>query len=189
MNDIHISHVDLQAAAKKIMLENGFEPEFPPPVQQQLSDLAAHPPDVAPNENIRDLRHLLWSSIDNDTSRDLDQIEVTERLLTGEAKVLVGIAEVDTFAPKGSPIDQHAAKETTTVYTGVRNFSMLPEQLSTGTSSLLEKADKLSIVIEFMVAPDARQLGQCISCDRPQQGPAHLRCCGRLAGRQRRPSG
>ncbi len=136
------------------MLENGFEPDFPPPVQQQLSDLGAHPPEVAPNENIRDLRHLLWSSIDNDTSRDLDQIEVAERLPTGETKVLVGIADVDTFAAKGSAIDQHAAKETTTVYTGVRNFPMLPEQLSTGTSSLLEGADKLSIVIEFVVAAD-----------------------------------
>jgi exoribonuclease-2 len=154
MSDTHVSHVDLQAAAKKAMLENGFEPDFPPPVQQQLSDLAAHPPEVGPNGNIRDLRNMLWSSIDNDTSRDLDQIEVAERLPTGEAKVLVGIADVDTFAPKGSPIDQHAAKETTTVYTGVRNFSMIPEQLSTGTSSLLEGADKLSIVIEFVVAPD-----------------------------------
>jgi hypothetical protein len=68
MNVTQVSHVDLQAAAKTIMLENGFEPDFPPPVQQQLSNLAAHPPEVAPNENIRDLRHLLWSSIDNDTS-------------------------------------------------------------------------------------------------------------------------
>src|SRR6266508_1960361 len=163
MNDIHVS-VDLQAAAKKIMLENGFEPDFPPPVQQQLSDLAAHPPDVAPDENVRDLRHLLWSSIDNDTSRDLDQIEVAERLPAGETKVLVGIADVDTFAPKGSPIDQHAAKETTTVYTGMRNFSMLPEQLSTGMTSLLEGADKLSLVIEFVVSPDGQVNSGAVHC-------------------------
>ena len=136
------------------MLENGFEPEFPPQVEQQLLQLAAHPPEVAPSETIRDLRNLLWSSIDNDSSRDLDQIEVAERLPGGETRVLVGIADVDTFVPKSSAIDQHAAKETTTVYTGVRNFSMLPEQLSTGTTSLLEGADKLSLVIEFMVGRD-----------------------------------
>ena len=133
------------------MLDNGFEPEYSLLVQQQLVELKAHSPQVALSANIRDLRYLLWSSIDNDTSRDLDQAEVAERLPNGETKVLVGIADVDSFVPKGSAIDEHAAKETTTVYTGVRNFSMLPEQLSTGTSSLLENEDKLSIVIEFVV--------------------------------------
>ena len=124
--------------AKQAMLENGFEPEFPPQVQQQLEQLKAHPPQVPPSPTIRDLRNLLWSSIDNDTSRDLDQTEVAERLPNGETKVFVAIADVDAFVPKSSAIDVHAAKETTTVYTGVRNFPMLPEQLSTGTSSLLE---------------------------------------------------
>jgi exoribonuclease-2 len=122
MNTIHVSHFDLQAAAKQTMLENGFEPEFSPPAEQQLSQLAAYPPTVAPSGTIRDLRNLLWSSIDNDTSRDLDQIEVAERLPTGEIRALVGIADVDAFVPKNSAIDQHAAKETTTVYTGIRNF-------------------------------------------------------------------
>ena len=136
------------------MIENGFEPEFPPEVQRELEELKAHPPKVEPSPIIRDLRSMLWSSIDNDTSRDLDQVEVAERLPSGDTKVLVGIADVDTFVPKGSAIDQHAAKETTTVYTGVRNFSMLPEQLSTDVSSLLETADKLSIVIEFVVGND-----------------------------------
>jgi exoribonuclease R len=70
--------------------------------------------------------------------------------------MMVGIADVNTFVPKNSAIDQHAAKETTTVYTGVRIFSMLPEQLSTGMTSLLEGADKLSLVIEFVVSPDGR---------------------------------
>src|ERR1700693_6300182 len=149
MNTTPIRNVDLQAMAKQAMLENGFEPEFPPQVQQQLTELKVHPPQVAPNANIRDLRNLLWSSIDNDTSRDLDQAEVAERLPNGETKVLVGIADVDAFVPKSSAIDAHAAKETTTVYTGVRNFSMLPEQLSTDTSSLLETVDKLGIVIGF----------------------------------------
>jgi len=151
MNDIRPSHLDLQSTAKQIMLANGFEPDFPPQVPQQLAELKTHPPQAVPGGDIRDLRDLLWSSIDNDTSRDLDQIEVAERLPSGEVKVLVGIADVDAFVAKHSPIDEHAAKETTTVYTGIRNFPMLPEELSTGASSLLENADKLSVVIEFTV--------------------------------------
>jgi len=148
------SHVDLQAAAKDIMRQYGFEPDFPPAVQQQLAQLRANPPALAAGGEIRDLRKLLWSSIDNDTSRDLDQIEVAERLTNGDVKILVGIADVDAFVPKQSPIDQHAARETTTVYAGVRNFPMLPEELSTGKTSLLENQDRLSVVIEFLVDGD-----------------------------------
>src|SRR5277367_3859830 len=134
MNDSAPSHPDLQAMAKQVMLAQGFQPDFPPPVSQQLAQLRAQPPQTN-NKDVRDLRSLLWSSIDNDTSRDLDQIEVAERLPTGEIKVLVGIADVDAFVRQQSPIDQHAGKETTTVYAGVRNFPMLPEPLSTGASS------------------------------------------------------
>ncbi len=148
------SHVDLQAAAKDIMRQYGFEPDFPPAVQQQLAQFRANPPALAAGGEIRDLRKLLWSSIDNDTSRDLDQIEVAERLTNGDVKILVGIADVDAFVPKQSPIDQHAARETTTVYAGVRNFPMLPEELSTGKTSLLENQDRLSVVIEFLVDGD-----------------------------------
>lgn len=154
MSDTPFRRIDLKSAAKHLMIENGFDPEFPPQVQQELEELKAHPPKVATGPNVRDLRNLLWSSIDNDTSRDLDQAEVAERLPDRETKVLVAIADVDTFVPKSSAIDAHAAKETTTVYTGVQNFPMLPEQLSTGTSSLLEAEDKLSIVIEFVVGSD-----------------------------------
>jgi len=100
---------------------------------------------------VRDLRKLLWSSIDNDTSRDLDQIEVAEKLPNGDAKILIGIADLDCFIPKQSPIDQHAARETTTVYAGVRNFPMLPEELCYGKTSLLENQDRLSVVIEFVI--------------------------------------
>jgi exoribonuclease-2 len=155
MNDARPTHVDLQAMAAQIMLEHGFEPEFPPPVQQQLADIKARPPLLTPSSsnNVRDLRNLLWSSIDNDTSRDLDQIEVAERV-SGGVKVMVGIADVDAFVAKASPIDDHAAKETTTVYTGVRNFPMLPEELSTGASSLLEDQDRPAIVIEYVAATD-----------------------------------
>ena len=132
------------------MLENGFEPDFPPAVAQQLAAIKNNPPKAVPGD-VQDLRKLLWSSIDNDTSRDLDQIEYAEKLPDGTTKVLVGIADVDSFVPKGTPIDLHAGKETCTVYTGVRNFPMLPEELSTGTTSLLEVDGKLSVVTEFVV--------------------------------------
>lgn len=147
------SAIDLQAAAKQIMLEHGFEPEFPAAVSTQLVQLKQNPPAVAAGGDIRDLRGLLWSSIDNDTSRDLDQIEVAAPGSNGDVKVMIGIADVDAFAAKQTPIDQHAACETTTVYTGVRNFPMLPEELSTGITSLLENQDRLSLVYEFVVDP------------------------------------
>jgi VacB/RNase II family 3'-5' exoribonuclease len=148
------SHIDLQAVAKDVMRQHGFVPDFPPEVQKQLADLRAHPPAVAAGGAVRDLRNRLWSSIDNDTSRDLDQIEVAEQLPNGDAKVLIGIADVDAYVPKQSAIDQHAASETTTIYTGIRNFPMLPEELSTGKTSLLENQDRLSVVIEFVVDSD-----------------------------------
>jgi VacB/RNase II family 3'-5' exoribonuclease len=144
------TQVDLQAVAKEVMQQRGFNPDFPPAVKKQLADLRAHPPQIAAGKDVRDLRNLLWSSIDNDTSRDLDQIEVADRLPDGSVKILVGIADVDAFVPKQTAIDQHAARETTTVYAGIRNFPMLPEELSTGRTSLLENQDCLSVVIEFV---------------------------------------
>ena len=135
------------------MREHGFEPDFPPDAEQQLAHIA--PADgVAAADGMRDLRHLLWSSIDNSTSRDLDQIEVAERLPNGDIRVLIGIADVDAFVPPRTPIDRHAAVETVTVYTGVRNFPMLPEPLSTGITSLLEGADKRAVVVDFAVTSD-----------------------------------
>jgi exoribonuclease-2 len=150
---------DLQAAALEVMRQHGFNPDFLPAVQQQLQALRANPPAIAVTKDIRDLRDLLWSSIDNDASRDLDQIEVAQPMPDGDVKILVGIADVDAFVPKNSDIDQHAARETTTVYAGVRNFPMLPEELSTGKSSLLENQDRLSVVIEFVVDPSGHVSG------------------------------
>src|SRR5579862_7716509 len=149
MDKTNAPHQDLQALARQAMLANGFQPDFPPPVQQQLADLKTRPPQGSAGAQVRDLRNLLWSSIDNDTSKDLDQIEFAERLPNGQARVLVGIADVDCFVAKDSPIDAHAARETTTVYTGVRNFHMLPEELSTDATSLLERDNELCLVIEF----------------------------------------
>src|SRR5271168_5231722 len=145
------AHVDLQAIAKDVVLQHGFKPDFPPAVQQQLIDLRAHPPAIAAGANVRDLRSQLWSSIDNDTSKDLDQIEVAERLSNGDVKVMIGIADVDAFVLKNTPIDLHAERETTSVYTGVTIFPMLPNALSTGASSLLPDMDRPAVVTEFVV--------------------------------------
>ena len=140
---------NLDASAKQSMIDNGFQPDFPPEVQNQLQHLA--PEAGQPH----DLRQLLWSSIDNDTSRDLDQIEVCEQLDNGTVRLWLGIADVVAFIPKESAIDRYAAAEATSVYTGVRTFPMLPEKLSTDLTSLLEGADKLCVVIEMVVNVDA----------------------------------
>src|SRR5258707_5996991 len=151
MNDSQSSHINLQAIAHQVMQAQGFHPDFSPETLKQLSDISAHPPQLTPSDKVRDLRNLLWSSIDNDTSKDLDQIEVAERLPNDDVKVMIGIADVDAFVAKDTPIDQHAERETTSVYTGVSIFPMLPNELSTGASSLLENADRPAVVTEFVV--------------------------------------
>ncbi len=155
---------DLVAAARRSLTERGFEPDFPPAVQQEVAALQAHPPLISPASD--DLRHLLWSSIDNDTSRDLDQIEYAEILPDGRTRVLVGIADVDQYVPKGSAIDQYAAKETVTLYTGAKNFPMLPEALSTGLTSLLENQDRSCIVTEFVLDAGPCATESCIASSR-----------------------
>ncbi|MBZ5674829.1 MAG: RNB domain-containing ribonuclease [Acidobacteriia bacterium] len=143
---------DLRAAAHQEMLTEGFQPDFSPAVDQQVKALEERK--GLPNaDGIRDLRSLLWSSIDNDSSRDLDQAEVAERV-NGGIRVLVAIADVDTDVPIDSPIDKHAAYETTSVYAGVKTFPMLPEELSTGLTSLNENADRLAVVVELVVGAD-----------------------------------
>lgn len=134
------------------MLREGFDPDFSPAIQQQLADLERSA-SAAPQEALPDLRDRLWSSIDNDTSRDLDQIEVAQRLPEG-ILVSIGIADVDACVRIGSPIDQHAASQTTTVYTPARTFSMLPEALSTNLTSLSPDSDRLAIVVEMLIAAD-----------------------------------
>src|SRR4249919_1219768 len=143
--------LDLQDVAHRVMAANGFDLSQPTGVPAQLSTLAGHPPAVTASAGVQDLRHLPWSSIDNDSSRDLDQLEVAESRDRGAIRVMVAIADVDAFVPKDSPVDQFAARQTPTVYTGVQIFPMLPEQLSTGTTSLLAGADRLAVVIDFVV--------------------------------------
>ncbi len=145
------SHFDLAAAARAEMLQDGFQPDFAPGTEQQIAALRARPL-AASGVDMRDLD---WSSIDNDTSRDLDQIEVAERV-PGGIRVRVGIADVDSAVDKGSPIDQHAAQQTTTVYTAAKIFPMLPEALSTDLTSLNVAQDRAAIVIEFVVSADGQ---------------------------------
>src|SRR5580692_10097425 len=151
MNDPRSSSINLQATARQVMQAQGFQPDFPPEAQKQLADIKAHPPQLTPSDQGRDLRNLLWSSIDNDTSKDLDQIEVAQQVPNGDIKVMVAIADVDAFVPKDSAIDQHAQRETTSVYTSVTVFPMLPNDLSTGASSLLPDVDRPAVVTEFIV--------------------------------------
>src|ERR1700675_5096212 len=150
MNDPR-SSINLQAIARQVMQAQGFQPDFPPETQKQLADIKAHPPQLTLSDKARDLRNLLWSSIDNDTSKDLDQIEVAERLPNDDVKDMIGIADVDAFVAKDSPIDQHAARETTSVYIGGSIFPMLPNALSTGASSLVPDVDRPAVITEFTV--------------------------------------
>jgi exoribonuclease-2 len=122
-------HFNLVAAAHAAMIEHGFQPDFSAGTDTELSAIQAHPePPAVPG--IQDLRNLLWSSIDNDTSKDLDQIEWAGQLPDGRIRVLVGVADVDARISLGTVIDGHAKSETTSVYTGVKVFPMLPSELS-----------------------------------------------------------
>jgi len=132
------------------MIEHGFQPDFPAATGPELVAIQAQPAATAGN-GVADLRSLLWSSIDNDTSKDLDQIEWAEQLSDGRIRVLVGVADVDARVKKGSVIDSHAQFETTSVYAGVAIFPMLPTDLSEGITSLNENEDRAAMVIEFTV--------------------------------------
>ena len=150
--DQHFGAFDLPGRAKIEMLAAGFTPVFEPAAVEQANHLPHQSLIGAQKDpNIKDLRSLLWSSIDNVESRDLDQIEFAESLPDGTVRLLVGIADVDAYVAKGSPIDKHAAANTTSVYTGVVTFPMLPEQLSFDLTSLLPDQDRRAMVIEMIV--------------------------------------
>jgi exoribonuclease-2 len=150
MSSGHPIHFNLVAAAHATMIEHGFQPDLPAGTDAELSAIQAHPEPPAA-AGAQDLRKLLWSSIDNDTSRDLDQIEWAEQLLDGRIRVLIGVADVDARVHKGTVIDGHAKSETTSVYTGVKVFPMLPTELSEGITSLNENQDRVAMVIEYTV--------------------------------------
>lgn len=140
---------DLVASASAEMIREGFHPQYPDGTDEQVAAIRAAAGSLS-TAGLRDLRGLAWSSIDNDTSRDLDQIEVAERV-DGGIRVRVGIADVSASVLKDTPIDKHAADQTVTVYTAVRNFSMLPTELSTDMTSLNEGEDRAADVVEYVV--------------------------------------
>lgn len=140
--------------ARRAMAENGFESQFSPAVEEQVDQLSNTGPLDLAEGTIRDLRSTEWSSIDNRTSRDLDQVEWAEELANGDIRVLVGIADVSAFVTKDSPIDRHAGKNTVTVYTEGHIFPMLPEKLSTDLTSLNESEDRLAVIADMTVKPN-----------------------------------
>jgi len=143
---------DLNSIARDAMLKRGLLPDFSPAViaeTNQITQAAATSGDA-----IRDLRGLLWASIDNDDSADLDQLSVAEPVEDGAVKILVAIADVDALVKKDSAIDGHAWTNTTSVYTAAEIFPMLPEKLSTDLTSLGESQERLAIVMEMVVATD-----------------------------------
>ena len=145
---------DLRAIARRAMLDAGLDPDFPADAEREVQAAEHSGEHVEPDASAADMRGLLWSSIDNRESRDLDQIEYAERREPGGYRVLVGIADVDAFVAKGSAIDRHAAVNTVSVYTPAVNFPMLPEQLSTDLTSLLEGEDRLAVVMELSVTAE-----------------------------------
>src|SRR5512139_3386203 len=142
--------IDLKGIAASAMRKYGFEPRFPDPVLEEVRAMNAWT-FSASRKNIRDLRTLLWSSIDNYDSMDLDQMEFCERGQNGEIFVKVAIADVDYYVRKQSRTDKHAGYNGTSVYTGIETFPMLPDKLSKGISSLLPGQDHLAVVIEYTV--------------------------------------
>lgn len=149
----HSNEIDLKAIAWHAMEKYGFSSRFPPPVIDEVNAIRERTfTDIPPG--VRDLRSLLWSSIDNADSQDLDQLEFCECSADGTIRVLVAIADVDSVVKRHSPTDEYAAHNGTSVYTGVITFPMLPERLSHGITSLLPDKDRLAVVIEFFVKTD-----------------------------------
>ncbi|MFA5105966.1 MAG: RNB domain-containing ribonuclease [Candidatus Micrarchaeia archaeon] len=147
--------INLKDIARQAMKRYGFIADFPKPVIRQVDTLDPATPERAmQGGRIRDLRNLLWSSIDNEDSMDLDQIEYCEQGQNGEIHVKVAIADVDAYVPKSSPADLHAYENTTSVYTGIEVFPMLPDRLSKDLSSLPVAGNRLAMVVEFTVMPN-----------------------------------
>jgi len=158
----HGGGFDLAQSALDDMHAAGFKPEFGPGVDQQTAAIEKALAQLKPTPGVEDLRGLGWSSIDNDTSKDLDQIEVADRV-AGGFRLRVAIGDVAAAVEKGSPIDQHAQAQTQTIYTAVKNFPMLPLELSTGVTSLNESGDRQAVMMTFTVGPDGEMLEESVS--------------------------
>lgn len=179
--------VILATIARQAMLERGLLPDFSSEVIDQLDRI--HAPAAIENSSSRDLRHLLWSSIDNDDSLDLDQLAVAEPMDENSTKILVAVADVDALVKIGTAIDNHAYHNTTSVYTASIIFPMLPERLSTDLTSLNYDQDRLAIVIEMMIAADGSLLDSSIyqALVRNKAKLAYNSVAAWLDGRERMP--
>jgi exoribonuclease-2 len=146
----------LKKIAHRSMLDHGLEPDFSGAARMEVSDLAGNFNHTFQHslDGIHDLRSLLWCSIDNDDSLDLDQLTVGEDLPGNSERILVAIADVDALVKEGSAINEHAERNTTSVYTAAQIFPMLPEELSTNMTSLNHNEDRLALVVEMIIAPD-----------------------------------
>ena len=152
MTTIDQSHRSiLKSIAHRVMLQRGLLPDFSAAALAELDRLQSPAKTGDGPQGTRDLRSLLWCSIDNDDSRDLDQLTVAEAMPGDKIKVLVAIADVDSSIPDGTALDQHARHNTTSVYTAAEIFPMLPEKVSTDITSLNFNEDRLSIVVEMLV--------------------------------------
>src|SRR2546421_13019446 len=151
------SKAALQRIAREAMISRGLLPDFSPAAIAQSESIAA--PAADGGADIRDLRGLLWASIDNDDSRDLDQLSVAEPAGGDAVTILVAVADVDAVVGKGSAIDGHAQTNTTSVYTAAEVFPMLPEKLSTDLTSLGEGGERLAVVVEMTVGADGAATG------------------------------
>ncbi len=169
MDRNHRRHrADLKAIARRAMIDRGLLPDFSDAVKGEVGRIKTHA--IENDPKIRDLRGLLWASIDNDDSEDLDQLTVAEPLSGGAVKILVAIADVDVIVKKGTAIDGHAKYNTTSVYTAAQIFSMLPETLSTDLTSLCQDEERLAIIVEILIGEecsiDKWDLYQAVVCNR-----------------------
>jgi exoribonuclease-2 len=146
----------LQRIARTAMADHGLLTDFPPPALAELEAIKARAGVAA---GARDLRDLLWASIDNNHSPDLDQITVAEAMPDGAARILVALADVDSLVKKGTALDEHARWNTTSVYTAAEVFPMLPEDLSTGLTSLNCGEDRMAVVVDIRVDAGGSLLG------------------------------
>ena len=152
----HQHRAILQDIAQRAMLAQGLLPDFSPEVLAELGKIQGPATDTG--KPVNDLRELLWASIDNDDSRDLDQLTVAEVMPGEKIKILVAVADVDALVGDGSAIDAHARHNTTSVYTAAKIFPMLPERLSTNLTSLNVNEDRLALVVEMVIGADASLL-------------------------------
>ena len=151
----HNHRAILERIARRAMLDRGMLPDFSAAVLSELGRLqpptaGSDPLPMAP-PGLRDLRSMLWASIDNDDSRDLDQLTVAEAMPGGRVKLFVAVADVASLVVDGSAIDEHARHNTTSIYTAGGIFPMLPERLSTDLTSLNPGGDRLSLVVEMVI--------------------------------------